>query len=298
MGKKVSLVLSGGGARGIAHIGVIEELERQGFEIHSIAGTSMGALVGGVYALGKMQEFKDWIVTLDKHEVFRLVDFTLSKHGVIKGDKVFKKMKEFIPDTNIEELNLNYVATATDVLNRKEVIFKSGSIFDAIRASVAIPSVFTPVVKKGAILIDGGVTNNIPVAHAKRITNDILIVVNVNAKIPHQEIVISKAKSKERKSVYLKRLNEFKLHLSSVVFENKSSAQKSMGYFSIMHEAYDMMREKLAVGLIENKSLDILINISDKSCGAFDFFKASELIEDGRYAANQQIKEYQTSNCL
>ena len=123
MKKKVSLVLSGGGARGIAHIGVIEELERQGFEIQSIAGTSMGALVGGIYGSGKMQAYKEWIYKLNKYEVFKLIDFSLSKQGFIKGDRVFNKMKEFIPDMNIEDLKIHYTATATDILNKNEVVF-------------------------------------------------------------------------------------------------------------------------------------------------------------------------------
>jgi NTE family protein len=151
--EKVSLVLSGGGARGIAHIGVIEELEKQGFEIKSIAGTSMGALVGGIYAVGKLQEYKNWMYTLDKLDVFKLIDFTLSSQGLIKGDRVFKKMKEFIPDMNIEELNIHYAATATDLINKEEVVFTKGSVYKSIRASTAIPSVLTPVKKDNQYIL-------------------------------------------------------------------------------------------------------------------------------------------------
>ncbi|RLD54901.1 MAG: hypothetical protein DRJ01_17410, partial [Bacteroidetes bacterium] len=143
--KNVALVLSGGGARGIAHIGVIEELEKQGFEIKSISGTSMGALVGGVYAVGKMQEYKNWIYTLDKFDVFKLVDFNVGIQGLIKGDRVFNKMKEFISDRNIEDLEIFYTAVAADIINNKEVVFTEGSVYNAVRASVAIPTVFTPV---------------------------------------------------------------------------------------------------------------------------------------------------------
>ena len=145
MKQPISLVLSGGGARGIAHIGAIEELEKQGFKIKSIAGTSMGALVGGLYALGKMQEYKEWIFTLDKLDIFRLIDFTFNTQGLIRGDRVFNKMKKFIPDMNIEELKIPYAAVATDITNGKEVVFTNGSIYEAIRASIAIPTVFTPV---------------------------------------------------------------------------------------------------------------------------------------------------------
>ena len=151
--KKVSLVLSGGGARGIAHIGVIEELEKQGYEIVSISGTSMGSLVGAIYSLGKMEEFKNWIYTMDKLDIFKYIDFTFSTQGLVKGDRVFNKMKEFIPDRNIEDLKINYSATATDITNKKEVVFTKGSIYEAVRASVAIPTVFTPVKIENSLLI-------------------------------------------------------------------------------------------------------------------------------------------------
>ena len=143
--KNINLVLSGGGARGIAHIGVIEELEQQGYIIKSISGTSMGALVGAVYALGKMEEFKQWLYTLGKYEVFKLMDFTLSNQGFIKGDKIFDKMGEFISDSRLEQLSIPLAISATNISLNKEVVFETGSIFDAVRASISIPNVFTPV---------------------------------------------------------------------------------------------------------------------------------------------------------
>ena len=121
MKQAISLVLSSGGARGLAHIGVIEELERQGFEIKSIAGTSMGALVGGVYATGKMEEYKNWLSGLDKLDVFKMIDFTLSTQGLVKGDKIFKVMKKMVPDINIEDLSIPYVAVAADIINHKRL---------------------------------------------------------------------------------------------------------------------------------------------------------------------------------
>ncbi len=138
MKKNATLVLSGGGARGFAHIGVIEELENRGFTINSIAGTSMGALVGGVYAAGKLGEFKQWAIKLTKTDVLKLFDLSFTNQGLIKGDKVLKAMKEFIPDSNIEDLKINYTATAFDLTHDKEVIFNNGSLYNAIRASISI----------------------------------------------------------------------------------------------------------------------------------------------------------------
>src|SRR3984885_7183362 len=140
--QKVSLVLSGGGARGIAHIGAIEVVEEMGFEIASIAGTSMGAVVAGVYALGKMEAYKQWLCSLDKLKVFSLVDFSFSSQGLVRGDKLFNITKQFILDANIEDLDIPFAAVAADIINRKEVVFTSGSVFDAVRASIAIPTIF------------------------------------------------------------------------------------------------------------------------------------------------------------
>ena len=128
MSRNIALVLSGGGARGMAHIGVIEELLKRDYRITSIAGTSMGALIGGVYAQGKLEEFKNWVTGLDQLEVFKLVDLTIGKGGLVKGEKVLNKMKEFIPDTNIEDLPIPYSATAVDIIKHEEVVFRSGSV--------------------------------------------------------------------------------------------------------------------------------------------------------------------------
>ena len=289
MKKNVSLVLSGGGARGIAHIGVIEELEKQGFCIKSIAGTSMGSVVGAVYAAGKMKDFEQWVYTLDKLEVFHLIDFTLSSQGLIKGDRVFKKMKEFIPDVNIEELKIHYVATATDILNSREVIFTKGSIYEALRASIAIPSVLTPVKTENSILVDGGVIDNVPISHVKRTKDDILIVVHVNADIPVYRPPISKKEKEKKHSVYLEKIRIFQSHLNKI---KPKSKHEKMGYFDILNRTINLLTYQLAKLSIEKYPPDILINISRDSCGIFDFYRAEELVEIGRHAAIQSLRAY------
>jgi len=287
--KNVSLVLSGGGARGIAHIGVIEELEKQGFNIKSISGTSMGALVGGVYAVGKMNEYKNWIYTLDKKEVFKLIDFTLSSHGIIKGDRVLNKMKEFIPDLNIEDLKIHYVATATDIENSKEVVFTKGSIYEAVRASIAIPTVFTPVKTNNALLVDGGVVNPVPINHAVRVKNDILVVVHVNADIPVYIPLVAKKIKDEKQSIYHKKIKEFHNQLNRI---NPMIKNGNMGYFHLINRTVGLLTYQISKMTIEKYSPDIVINVSRKSCDIFDFYKAEELVEIGRHAAKKSIEEY------
>jgi len=291
MKKKVSLVLSGGGARGIAHIGVIEELESRGYEIVSVAGTSMGALIGGIYALGKLEAYKQWILGLDKLKVFSLLDFTVSSQGLVKGDKVFQKMKAFIPDGNIENLPVSYVAVATDVVNNKEVIFTKGSVFDAVRASVAIPTVFTPVKTEGGLLVDGGVLNNIPVNRVKRFPGDILIVVHVNANIPVEKPALSKQEKDLKESVYQKKLKAFKSHLQKITPLNH---EESMGYFDLINKTINLIRNQNATLSLQRYPIDVLIEVSRYSCGTFDFFKAEEILSIGRYAATRVLENFES----
>jgi NTE family protein len=177
----VSLVLGSGGARGYAHIGAIEELVAQGFDIRSVAGSSMGALVGGVYAAGKLDAYRDWVVALQRFDVLRLLDWTLSGGGLIKGDRIIEKLRELIGEIRIEELPISYTAVAVDLLAQREVWFSRGSLFDAIRASIAIPTVLRPHHYEGRTLVDGGLLNPVPITPTLRDLTDCTIAVDINA---------------------------------------------------------------------------------------------------------------------
>jgi len=292
MKKKVALVLSGGGARGIAHIGAIEEIEKQGYEITSIAGTSMGALVGAIYATGKLQEYKEWLFSLDKFKILELIDFSLSKEGLVKGDRIFKKMKDFIPDIHIEDLPIQYSATSTDLLNKKEIVFTKGSILEAVRASVAIPTIITPVKKGNTILVDGGVVNNVPLNHVARTENDILVAIYVNAHTPvyKPKNIVTKENSKKKKTPYLEKILILKNELYKKHFKAK---QTDLGYFNIINKTVDLLMYQLAMVAFEKYPPDILINVSRDSCGIFDFHKAKELVEIGRQMAIDSLKKHQ-----
>jgi len=295
MKQKVALVLSGGGARGIAHIGVIEELEKRGFEISSLAGTSMGAVVGGVYALGKMEDYKNWLYTLDKMKLFRFVDFSFSKQGLVKGDKLFNAVKSFIPDANIEDLSIPYAAVAADIINKKEVVFTKGSVFDATRASMAIPTVFTPVKWEDGLLIDGGIINNIPINHVQRTPNDMLIAVDVNADIPADILNTEKNETAATQSIYKKKLKEFysQLHISNTLNgEEKSDNDEKLSYFNLINKTLSLMTYRITEMTLERYTPDILVNVSRHTCGTFDFYKAEEMVEIGRNAAIKSLAAY------
>lgn len=290
MKQSIALVLGSGGARGLAHIGVIEEFEKQGFEINSVAGTSMGALIGGLYAMDKLQDYKEWSLTLDKVDVFNLIDFTFSSQGLIKADRVINKMKTFIADKNIEDLKIPFSAVATDITNEKEVVFTTGSIYEAVRASIAIPTVFTPVKKDNVLLVDGGVLNPIPVNRVKRIGNDILVAVNVYADIPHTKEKKQTKKQLEVQSFYDKNIKKFKQKLNDIIPKSNKS---KLGYFKLLNATTSAMIHQISEMALDIYKPDILVNISKHACSTFDFFKAEQLIEIGRLAAKESIEKYE-----
>lgn len=180
MSRRVALVLGSGGARGYAHIGVIEELEARGYEIGCIAGCSMGAVVGGIYAAGKLPEYRAWTESLDYLDVLRLMDVSFSL-GALRGDKVFGKIRDMLGEINIEDLPIPYTAVATDLTNQQELWFQEGCLNQAMRASAAIPSLFTPVVQGNRMLVDGGLLNPLPIIPVVSSHCDLIVAVNLNA---------------------------------------------------------------------------------------------------------------------
>ena len=277
MEKSVALVLSSGGSRGLAHVGVINELEKQGFKISTVAGSSIGAVIGGLYAMGKLPEYTVWAKTLNRKAVLGLMDFTLTKNGLLKGDRVFDKMKSFIPDVNIEKMNIPFVAVATDILHEKEVAFRSGSFYDAIRASIAIPAIITPAKYKDTFLLDGGVLNPIPIEQVVRKNGDMLIVVNLYG---------------ERKPDIPKETNT-NIGLMNILSTLISTGDKSSkGYYSLLNSTSSAMIHKIAKMSIEKHKPDIIINIPYDAANTFDFYRAKELIELGESAAKEAIRNY------
>ncbi len=238
MKQKVALVLGSGGARGTAHIGVIHELVKQGYEISSISGTSMGALVGGIYAAGKLDEYEAWLSSLSKMDIFNLVDFTLSLNGIIKADKVLKEIQKFIPDRNIKDLPVKFTVVATDLKNKKEVVISDGSLFEAIRASISIPIVITPLQKNDTLFVDGGVLNPIPVNQVFRQENDILVAVNVNANIPYKKPIPNSPDWGYLEQLTNGKLSRFRKQLSKFISFDK---KESIGYFDLITETSGLM---------------------------------------------------------
>ena len=296
--QKIALVLSGGGARGLSHIGAIEVLEKYGFQINAIAGTSAGSLIGGLYAMGYMTEFRDWVCKFKRRDILALMDFTIKGGGIVKGKKMFDKLKTFIPDTNIETLKIPFVAVATDILNTKEIAFREGSVFKAIRASVSVPDFFTPVKYNETLLVDGGVLNPVPISQVKREEGDILVVVNLyDYKLKYNNLIeeynLTHKDEKQKSSSFIKFLKEWQKKIEESI--NKED-KKSIGYIKLLEISTDTMVNKIADLTIEKYKPDILINLPSDSAKLLDFDKAHELISIGRMQAEKALEEYFAKN--
>ena len=276
--KKIYLVLGSGGARGYAHIGVIEELENRGYEIVSISGSSMGALIGGLYACGKLDAYKEWVLTLDPVDIASLVDLSFKSGGLMAGDKVFEHIDSLIDGRTFESLDIKMTAVATDIIHKKEVWFQSGNLLQAIRASIAIPSVFTPVKLDGMVLADGGILNPLPVAPTMSDRSDLIVAVNLYADTPKPNIQISQYEEKRKNSLSRAFLE---------MVERFAGKSDELNMFDILDKTFDTMQNGLTRYRLGGYPPDILINISKDVCNTYDFHKAAEVIEAGRLAARE-----------
>jgi NTE family protein len=293
---KIRLVLSSGGARGMAHVGVIHGLQEQGFDVAEIAGASMGAVVGGVFAAGKLDAYAEWLLNLDKMDVFKLVDFTFSTQGFVRGERVFNELKKIVGDQNIEDLPIPYTAVATDMNKREEVALREGNLFQAMRASVAIPTVITPLQLGDRMLVDGGVLNPLPIQYVSRKGDDLLVVVNVNADIPYQKPLPTPQMLKEEE-LYQQKVSSFRKRLIALQARQKETEKvdKKVGYFDLLINSFDLMQDRLADMLIEKHQPDIIVNISRASCGTFEFYKAAQMIEEGKRAFEIAFEKWITN---
>ncbi|MEX2596040.1 MAG: patatin-like phospholipase family protein [Salibacteraceae bacterium] len=291
--KGIQLALSGGGARGLAHIGVIEALQKDGFQINGIAGTSMGALIGAAFAMNKMKTLKTWFLEMDRNEMLSLIDFTFSTQGLVKGDRIFEVMKDFIPDCNIEDLSIPFAAVATDLVNKREVVFRTGSIYYAIRASVAIPTIFTPIKTDDGLLVDGGLLNNLPLKYLKAEGNELTVASSVNSSPPKR---VKNGLSEEVSEPVIETENESILPNSDSIkrfFDkiNVFDQEESMNYFNLINQTIDLMLSyNVDINIARHKP-DLLFEVSREVSGMFDFYRAEEIIEAGRLAAEKVLAE-------
>ncbi|HSH48048.1 MAG TPA: patatin-like phospholipase family protein [Halomonas sp.] len=319
-GKRVGLVLGSGGARGYAHIGVIEALESRGYEVVALSGCSMGALIAGIYAAGQLQAYRDWVCQLDYLDVLKLVDVTWSPMGAMKAAKVMGKLGELVGDVRIEDLPIPLTTVATDLVRQREVWFQSGSLLQAIRASIAVPGVITPSHRGEQMLVDGGLLNPLPIIPSVATHADLVVAVNATAHtpapvsleslLPPDDVAKERAKEKSRVAA---RPNaggnsdsehwiEGMRNMTRRLFSNgdngegqprKESERPTWGRLDVVMASFDTTQAALAKYKVAGYPPDILIEVPKTVCGAYEFHRAEALITLGRHLSHQALDHFE-----
>jgi NTE family protein len=327
----VSLVLGSGGARGYAHIGAIEELRAQGYDIRSVSGCSMGALIGGIYAAGKLDVYRDWVRVLQRFDVLRMLDWTF-RGGLIKGDRIINKLRDLIGDVNIEDLPISYTAVAVDLMAQREVWFSRGPLFDAIRASIAIPAILRPHHYQGRTLVDGGLLNPVPITPTLRDLTDCTIAIDVNAiaepqsgdgavdsnpdrqlpndstfgslaspspssptpmlDAPPEQSPVPAAADSSVFASYRQRVGEF----FAGFVGSKETTVADPGILELFARSLDVVQETVTRFKLAAQPPDLVIAIPRNACAFYEFHRADEMIEFGRQRTREALKEFHPPN--
>ncbi len=311
-GRTVAVVLGSGGARGHAHIGVLDVIEERGFDIIAVSGCSMGALIGGVYASGHLDDYRKWAITLRSRDILRLVDLSLSSMGAIRGEKLFAMVNEMVGDVAIEDLPLQYTAVATDLLSHREVWFQDGPLADAIRASIAIPSLLTPVVTDNQLLVDGGLMNPIPILPTLSAGADLTIAVNLSGDArrhtptrPSGRVHADpdetglpdvahpgEAETWRQRASRMLDWENVKTRLTRDDVDREAADNDvidQLGRLDIMNISFEVMQAALASYKLAGYPPDIEVDIPKASARTFEFARAEELIELGRQKAEEAL---------
>jgi NTE family protein len=306
-GKRVALALGSGGARGYAHIGVINELRDRGYEIVGVAGSSMGALVGGLQAAGKVDEFTEWAKSLTQTAVLRLLDPSITAAGVLRAAKILDAVRDILGEVTIEELPIPYTSVATDLISGKSVWLQRGPVDAAIRASIAIPGVITPHVLDGRLLADGGILDPLPMAPIAAVAADLTIAVSLSGS---ETAGGQEANGEPRASTeWLARVWRSTTALfdtnragsgsddgssdEELVDATKEATVPKLGSFEVMNRTIDIAQAALARHTLAAYPPDLLIEVPRTACRSLEFHRASEVIDVGRDLASQALDEYQ-----
>jgi NTE family protein len=277
--KTVSLVLGSGGARGLAHIGVIHWLEENDFKIKSIVGCSIGAVIGGIYAAGKLDVYEQWVRCLTRVDILTLLDLSWDKSGLVRGEKLVNTLIGLVGEKLIEDLPISFTAVATDLRGQKEVWIRSGSLFDAMRASFAIPLFFTPFKLKGVDLVDGGILNPVPIAPTSGDQTDMTIAVNLNgsAESPIEPVDVRTA-PQSPSSPFREKINRF---ISRLQPSMPSAGRRDWGPYEIAIQGFEAMQSTITRQKLAAYPPDVVIDIPRSACKMLEFDRAAEIIALG-----------------
>ena len=286
--KTVSLILGSGGARGLAHIGVIHWLEENGYDIRSISGSSMGALVGGIYAAGKLDVYTEWVRAITRTDIIRLLDISFGTAGMVKGDRIISALKELVGDQAIEDLPIAFTAVASDIINEKEIWLNKGSLFGAIRASIAVPLFFTPARYRDLELLDGGILNPVPIAPTFSDNTRIKIAVNLGGAVDkHASAPRPIAEPVQAAPDLMDKISSF---IDTIKGADDEAGNGTLGMLDIATRSFDAMQGSIARQKLAAYPPDEVIELPRSICGLLEFDRADEMIELGYRRAAEHFQ--------
>ena len=306
MGKNVALVLGSGGARGLAHIGAIEALEERGYTITSIAGCSMGSIIAGMYAAGQLKEAKEWFMSVDKQLILRMMDINLlSGNSLVKGERIIKELEKVVPDRPIESLNIPCTLVATDMIHSDEVLFRTGSLFEAVRASISIPLFFKPVQIGQQLLIDGGILNPLPLHVVERTPGDILVAADISGKdsLPIEEVyepidVEGKLAEVKKSGIPVPKSWEQQLRLlgkkvDRIMEQRARDLGRKVSFVSLLDRMSDIQIQQNTMLSLRLTPPDVHSVMRQYAYNTFDFDKAEQIIADGKKLMSEALDKYE-----
>jgi NTE family protein len=309
MSKNVALVLGSGGARGLAHIGAIEALEERGYTITSIAGCSMGAIIAGMYAAGQLQQAKEWFLKVDMQLIWRMIDFNLlSTNSLVKGERIINELEKVVPDRPIESLNIPCAIVASDMINAEEVLFREGSLFDAVRASISIPLFFKPVQMGQRLLIDGGILNPLPLHIVPRTEGDILVAVDISGKDsmviePEPEPIDVEGKLAELTARGIpvpkaleNQLRQLGKRVDKIRSDRANDLQRNVGFAGMLDRMSDMQIQQNTLLSLRLTPPDVHAVMRQYAYNTFDFDKAEPIIADGKRIMNEALNRFEANS--
>lgn len=280
-GEPVSLALGAGGARGLAQIGVIEALQARGIKIVAVAGASSGALVGGAFAAGKLEALREWMLGTTRTGMLRLLDPGFGRSALFTGDRLVRRLREVVGEPKIEDLPVDFVAVAVDLARQREVWLRRGDMWDAVRASFAIPGVFTPFEVHGRELVDGGLLSPLPIAATRLSDAHRLIAVDMHGWPQRPPGTPAKDQDKdEAPSGRIARwLDE---HFDDDEDGKNDPPERELGFAELMSRSLDTMQAQISRVQIALDPPEIVIRIPRDACEFYEFWRGRELIEIGR----------------
>ena len=306
MSKNVALVLGSGGARGLAHIGAIEALEERGYTITSIAGCSMGSIIAGMYAAGQLREAKEWFLSVDKQLILRMMDINLlSGNSLVKGQRIIHELEKVVPDRPIENLNIPCSIVASDMVNTEEVVFRKGSLFEAVRASISIPLFFQPVQMGNRLLIDGGILNPLPLHVVERTEGDILVASDISGKdsMPVEstyepidvegKLAEINAKGIPVPKTWESQLRQLGKRVDTILENRARDLGRKVSFTSMLDRMSDMQIQQNTLLSLRLTPPDVHAVMRQYAYNTFDFDKAEEIIAEGKRIMNEALDKYE-----